>query len=258
MAVDLDIGTTSARVSRVAAPVPASRSDHPVADGRLAAFLDAWLGLWPPASALQVIAWPDRDVPGWDGKTWAGLGVESPAGTVVSLSARLFAGPETIDDAAIAIAAALSIPTPAQGRAALGASVFSLGRAVFRWSERPAALPDIGEWRANDDPRVPDWLRVFNGDVLVAWDDDGRVAAGVGRKIHNRHGQELAVVTEPGNEGRGLARHLIAQAARRVLADGAIPLYFHAPDQIASARVAKAAGFPDRGWQVISMQHRAT
>jgi hypothetical protein len=45
----------------------------------------------------------------------------------------------------------------------------------------------------------------------------------------------------------------VAQAARRVLDDGAVPTYLHAFDNVASARVAEAAGFPDRGWQVFEL-----
>jgi len=45
----------------------------------------------------------------------------------------------------------------------------------------------------------------------------------------------------------------VAQAARRVLADGAVPTYLHAFDNEASARVADAAGFPDRGWHVFEL-----
>ena len=59
------------------------------------------------------------------------------------------------------------------------------------------------------------------------------------------------MVTAERARGRGLARRLVAQAARRVLAGGALPTYLHAPDNEASARVARAAGFPDRGWQVV-------
>lgn len=51
---------------------------------------------------------------------------------------------------------------------------------------------------------------------------------------------------QPG--GGGLARRLVAQAARRVLAEGAVPTYLHSRQNTASARVAEAAGFPDRGW----------
>jgi hypothetical protein len=124
------------------------------------------------------------------------------------------------------------------------------GRGVFRWSTAPAELPDAGVWMPYDDPRVPDWLRPFGGEVLVVLDGD-RYVAGVGLKKHDDAGHEIAVGTEVAARGRGLARRLVAQAARRVLADGAVPTYLHAPDNIASAKAADAAGFPDCGWSVI-------
>ena len=128
-----------------------------------------------------------------------------------------------------------------------------LSRSVFRWSAQSAGLPEVGECVSRHDPRLPTWLRMFNGDVLVAWSDEGKVVAGVGRKLHNRCGHELAVGTEQAHQGRGLARTLVAQAARQVLADGAIPLYFHHPNNVASAWVADAAGFPDCGWRVAGL-----
>jgi GNAT superfamily N-acetyltransferase len=135
----------------------------------------------------------------------------------------------------------------------LGQERGRLGRGCFRWTVRPAELEDAGEWLPVSDPRVPSWLHPFNGDVLVAWDDAGNYGAGVGRKQHDRWGHELAVVTEEALRGRGIARRLVAQAARRVLADGAVPTYLHAFDNVASARVADAAGFPDRGWQFLAL-----
>ena len=124
------------------------------------------------------------------------------------------------------------------------------GRGVFRWSVTPAPLPDVGVWLPADDPRVPPWLRPFGGDVLVVLDGDAYVA-GVGVKRHDAAGHELAVGTEEAARGRGLARRLVAQAARRVLDGGAVPTYLHAPDNVASARAADAAGFPDLGWSVV-------
>jgi GNAT superfamily N-acetyltransferase len=125
---------------------------------------------------------------------------------------------------------------------------------VFRWCERPADLPEAGQWLPATDPVVPDWLRPFGSEVLIARDPDtGDYLAGVGIKRHDRHGRELAVGTEPATRGRGLARRLVAQAARRVLDEGAVPTYQHDPANTASARVADAAGFPDRGWQSLAM-----
>ena len=137
--------------------------------------------------------------------------------------------------------------------AALGQPDAHVHRGVFRWSTAPTPLPDAGVWLAWDDPRVPAWLHPFGGEVLVAL-EDGRYLAGVGIKQHDAHGRELAVGTDPRRRGRGLARRLVAQAARRVLAEGAVPTYLHAPDNVASAHVAEAAGFPDRGWSVLGLR----
>lgn len=221
-------------------------------DERLTMHLRAWIGRWPPKQELDVLVSPERDRPGWDDDTWLGLGAESPDGAVLSLSPRAMTEADAVDIQMLS--AALRAPDPALAFSmALGLPGLGFSRSTFRWAERPAKLPEVGEWVRHDDPRVPMWLQAFNGDVLVAWDDDGRVTAGVGRKIHNRYGHELAVVTEPAQRGRGLARMLVAQAARRTLAEGAIPLYLHLPDNVASARVADAAGFLNPGWHVISL-----
>ncbi|MFD0747996.1 GNAT family N-acetyltransferase [Phytohabitans flavus] len=90
--------------------------------------------------------------------------------------------------------------------------------------------------------------------MLIARDPDtGEYLAGVGIKRHDAHGNELSVGTEAAARGRGLARRLVAQAARRVLDEGAVPTYLHALDNNASAKVAEAAGFPDRGWSVYGI-----
>ncbi|MCM0678948.1 GNAT family N-acetyltransferase, partial [Micromonospora phytophila] len=120
---------------------------------------------------------------------------------------------------------------------------------VFRWCADPAPLPDVGEWIPPAAPGLPSWLRLFDRPVLVVRDERGRYLAGVGVKRHDAYGHELAVGTAPAARGRGLARRLVAQAARRVLADGAVPTYLHDRANTASARVAEAAGFPDRGWR---------
>jgi len=219
---------------------------------RLQRHLRAWLGAWPPARELELVAWSGRDRLGWDGGTCIGLGVESPGGTVLSLSPTLLVDPRAVDPDRVL--AALHAPDAAEAvPAVLGRPDLTLSCATFRWSERPAVLPVVGEWVAADDPRLPTWLRPFNGGVLVAWDERGRYAAGVGVKRHNRHAHELAVATDPAHRGRGLARLLVAQAARRALVQGAVPLYLHHTDNPASARVAEAAGFPDQGWRVISL-----
>jgi len=210
---------------------------------RLDAHLRTWLGAWPPSKELQVVADPQRTEPGWDGGIHRIVGVVSPGGAVLSVppevapTVRALGG--TLDAVASGIGGALGKP---QGTMFQGA---------FRWSEQPAQLPDAGIWLPAEDPRIPSWLGPFGGEVLVALDDDQHYMAGVGIKRHDRYGRELAVGTEPAYQGRGLARKLVAQAARRILQSGAVPTYLHAFSNIASARAADAAGFPDRGWKIL-------
>ena len=215
--------------------------------------LTAWLGQWPPAGAgLSVVGSDVRSVPGWDGHVHDVIGVTMPTGGVLSVApervdavARLVGGRDiTADLAAIAVAGALGEAVGRVGRVGLGA---------FRWSTTPTPTPDTGEWVPTDDPRVPEWLWPFNGDVLIGWDEEGRYGAGVGRKQHDGFGHELSVGTEPVLQGRGIARALVTTAARRILDDGAVPTYLHAHSNVASAHVAEASGFPDEGWQVIGL-----
>ena len=95
------------------------------------------------------------------------------------------------------------------------------------------------------------WLRPFGGQVLVALDDDGRCLAGVGLKRHDDTGREIAVVTEERARGTGLARRLVAQAARAVLAEGRAVTYLHGPATRRPRGSPGRAGFPDTGWQVV-------
>lgn len=228
---------------------------HPAeVDDRLQAHLRSWLGAWPPARPVHVVASRRRTEPGWDGAVRALNGVSTPDGAVVSVppgaAAQVVAAVDELESAGVD-----------DVLAALGQRLADLldlpgarfGAGVFRWSTTPTASDDPGIWLPRDDPRVPPWLRPFNGDVLVALADDGTVAAGVGRKQHDQHGHELAVVTEDAHRGQGLARRLVAQAARRVLDDGAVPVYLHAEDNAASARTADASGFPDVGWRIIGL-----
>lgn len=124
--------------------------------------------------------------------------------------------------------------------------------AVFRWSLEPAALDPLGTWLPADDPLLPEWLRPFGGDCLVVLDDLGYLA-GVGLKRHLDSGWEISVGTEPRGRGQGLARRLVATAARRVLDEGRVPIYLHDDSNHASASAAVAAGFPDRGWRALGV-----
>ncbi|MDR8411687.1 GNAT family N-acetyltransferase [Nonomuraea sp. 3-1Str] len=211
---------------------------------RLSEHLARWLGAWPPASGLDIVGEPGRTRPGWDGRLHPVLGVAGPEGGVLSVPPE-HAGPVSRRYAADGDLAVVGPQVPAM----VGYPQRGWFTAVYRWTLRPPTLPEAGEWVPADDPHVPAWLRPFGGDVLVARDQEtGAHLAGVGIKRHDAYGHELAVVTAPQAQGRGLARGLVAQAARRVLDEGAVPTYMHAPDNLASAAVAVAAGFPDGGW----------
>jgi GNAT superfamily N-acetyltransferase len=219
-----------------------------VADGsRLDRHLRTWLGRWPgDGSGLDVVAWPGREKPGWDGHVHPAVGVRNGDGdgvlsvpaTAVARVRELVAG----DDLLTGLPAAVGRP---------GGAAYA---GVFRWTLDPAPLPDVGVWVPSVHAAVPDWLRVFGGEVLVVLDPEtGGYLAGVGVKCHDAYGRELAVGTVERARGQGLARRLVAQAARRVLDDGAVPTYLHDPANVSSAKTADAAGFPDRGWTVLAV-----
>ena len=217
---------------------------------RLVRHLESWLGAWPPPSGkLVVVGSERREQPGWDGRIQQVTGVATPEGAVLSVPTAAAPDVQALTNGDLE---SLDWLGQRLGEV-LGRPRARFGRGIFRWSAQPADLRDAGEWVDRDDPRVPEWLHPFNSDVLVAWDDEGRYGSGVGRKQHDRFGHELAVATEPALQGRGIARRLVAQAARQVLADGAVPTYLHDPSNIASAHVAEAAGFPDIGWHILGL-----
>lgn len=214
---------------------------------RLDAHLRTWLGAWPPAGPLTITTAPGRTSPGWDGKVREFVGVSCPEGAVFSVPPRLVSAFE-------GLAADLEGLRSADVGAVVGSASARYYEGVFRWSESPSVLEDGGSWVPVDDPRVPSWLKPFGREVLLSFDPaTGEYVAGVGVKVHDGFGHELAVVTEEAARGRGLARRLVAQAARKVIADGAVPTYLHADDNVRSAKVADAAGFPDRGWRVLGI-----
>jgi GNAT superfamily N-acetyltransferase len=223
-------------------------------DARLREHLRTWLGRWPSTAAsatdVDVVGSRRRERGGWDGRVFSLVGIRSPESTVISVRRRKAA---TVRDFAQRPGVSLDellayLPT------LLDRPDQRVHSGVFRWCDHPVDLPDAGNWEKASDPDVPEWLRPFGYEVLIARDPDtGVYLAGVGLKHHDRYGQEIAVGTEPAARGRGLARRLVAQAARRVLDEGAIATYQHDPANIASSRVAEASGFPDRGWRSLGM-----
>jgi GNAT superfamily N-acetyltransferase len=209
--------------------------------------LTSWAGGLPAADELRLVANTRNAEPGWDGRPQLLTGIADPAGrTVVA-----------VPPAAASLLAHHHGPGGARSigllPGVLGKTGHTVERVAFRWTEAPADLPDAGVWVDTASPRLPGWLRPFGGQALVVFDDHGQYLAGVGIKRHDELGHEIAVGTEPQARGQGLARRLVAQAARRILDQGRIPTYLHTFDNAVSSRVAAAAGFPDLGWSALML-----
>ncbi len=230
--------------------------DHQIGDvrDRLDQHLRWWLGgpPLPGPGALNVT--PARNEPGWDGKVRPIQGVTGPEGSVLAVAPGV--APLLEGSTAAEVFADAAAPDGHERLSRRFGMPAGYGMPVFRWSKEAADGPDVGEWIDPEDPRLPDWLRPFNGGVLALFEDDQYVA-GVGLKRHNDLAFELSVGTDPDFRGQGYATDLVAQAAREIIAAGGVPLYQHGPDNEASARVADAAGFPDRGWFMLEI-HPAT
>ena len=213
---------------------------------RLASHLSSWLGAWPPdgPGTLIVTSSPRRSEPGWDGTVRPVAGVATPEGAVLSVPERHVEAVRRLGDTLDTIGPDLPDTVGKPG--------WRFFAGTFRWTEQPIPFDRPGIWLPRDHRDVLPWLKPFNGEVLVGY-EDGEIAAGVGRKIHDLWGHELAVVTEDAHRNRGWAKRLVSQAAERVLEDGAIPIYLHSPFNEASARTADASGFPDRGWQILGI-----
>jgi GNAT superfamily N-acetyltransferase len=209
--------------------------------------LTGWAGGLPAADQLRVVASARNAEPGWDGRPQLLTGIADPVGrTIVA-----------VPQAAAASLAHHHGPGGARRLPllpdVLGRAGHTVERVAFRWTEAPTDLPDAGVWVDTASPRLPGWLRPFGGRALVVFDHRGQYLAGVGIKRHDELGHEISVGTEPQARGQGLARRLVAQAARRILGQGRIPTYLHTFDNAASSRVAAAAGFPDLGWSALML-----
>jgi hypothetical protein len=98
------------------------------------------------------------------------------------------------------------------------------------------------------DPRLPDWvIGHFTGEAWVVLGDHGEVLSTAVLKRYDDRLREISVGTSEAARGRGLAKAVVAAAARSVLAEGRAVLYNHHPDNHASARVAEAVGLHELG-----------
>lgn len=216
---------------------------------RLSEHLRTWLGEWPPRpTGVTVVGHHPRTRPGWDGLLHEVIGVASTNAALLSVPpevaheiAGLVRGKSLEEDLHL-LRQGVAKAFDREGR---------IGRGRFRWTTNPTPTPDVGEWVPTADPRVPDWLKPFNDEVLISWADDGTYGAGVGLKKHDDAGHEISVGTEESMRGRGIGRRLVATAARQILDFGAVPTYLHAFDNYASDKVATASGFDDVGWTVL-------
>ena len=224
-------------------PDAALPSENQVVD-RLHRHLRRWLGAWPPTEGVTIVGCARRAQPCWDGVIRPFAGVSTPEGTVLSVA------PDRLD-AVRAAGSRLEEVLEALPQA-LGQPAAVVGRGVYRYSAAPSNGDRIGEWVPFDDSDVPSWLRPFGGKVLIVR-EGGRYVAGLGIKRHDELGQEVAVATEEPWRGRGLARALVSRAAADILRGGGVPIYLHGRSNAASARVAEAAGFPDRGWFILGL-----
>jgi len=220
---------------------------------RLELHLRSWVGMWPPSSpGIHVIGDDKRLEPTWDGAVRPLQGVGNGESTVIAVP------PDSAD--AVGAAFVEGLDQPGLGDELgdlLGVGPAAFGAGVFRTTAHvDPDIADLGVWFAHQTDELPEWLAPFNGPRLVAFDNDGTPIAGVGIKLHDRYGHEIAVVTDEAARGSGVARRLVATAARKILADGAVPTYLHAPDNLASARVADAVGFADNGWTVHGLWPR--
>jgi GNAT superfamily N-acetyltransferase len=217
-------------------------------DERLVRHLRARLGAWPPAPGAVEVAGDRQREREHGGRWWMpALAVASPEGAVLSV-------PPSVADQLRDRRLDLESDDLWREVAALTGEPDAVrGTGVFRWTGRPVPAPELGVWLDPADPRVPPWLSVFDGEVLVALGEEGAYLGGAGRKRHDPHGHEISVGVEAGARGRGLARALVSRLARRILDDGAVPSYIHDPQNGASCRVAEAAGFPDRGWRAMGL-----
>ncbi|MGB7877277.1 MAG: GNAT family N-acetyltransferase [Ilumatobacteraceae bacterium] len=225
---------------------------EPTSD-RLTLHLRSWAGEWPPPSdGLHVVGDPARLEPTWDGVVRPLQGVGNGHGVVIAVP------PTAVDAVSDAIGNDLDRAGLGDELGViLGVGPAAFGAGVFRTTTGvDPDIDDLGVWFEDQDDDLPEWLAPFNGPRLVAFDENDRPIAGVGIKVHDRYGHELAVVTDGAARGRGFARRLVATAARRVLDEGAVPTYLHDPANHASARVADAVGFGDRGWTVHGLWPR--
>ncbi len=108
------------------------------------------------------------------------------------------------------------------------------------------------------DPRLPAWVHGhFTGEAWVVLDQDGQVLSTAVLKRYDDRLREISVGTAERARGWGLARAVVAAAARHVLGEGRAVLYNHAIDNDASAKVAASVGLHELGRYHVVVSDRS-
>src|SRR5687768_6528752 len=111
---------------------------------QLPEFLAEYLGAWPGTPGLTVVGSDARVRPGWDGQVHDVIGVAGQGTAVISVPPDIA---ELVRDRVRGWEQAEEILPEALGR-----SDRRVYYGTFRWTYRPAALPDAGVWIPADDP----------------------------------------------------------------------------------------------------------
>lgn len=213
---------------------------------QLERFFGRELGVAPEqlsTPGIHLLASPRREAESWCGYQLPVIYVERRGSAVLSVSARLL--PEArwlLEQRAEGVQAARELLTLA---ASLYRSAKLLdGHGLYCEPEgfQPQRTVPIEKLL----PHAPEWELMrehFDGPIFVTRGPDGEVASWAAVKLKDEHVWEIAVTTEEGYRGRGLAKAVVSAATEYILDCGRVPLYVHNGTNIASGRVARALGY---------------
>lgn len=242
------------RIGRGLSPAP-SRSVPRLEDAVLR-FFTAWLGIWPSAGTLRVAPSVRRLTQGSDGSVRPLLGVTSDVrfdfATALSVPPLTFPRVrnlvDDLSDSGFRDLAALRDKLPS----AVGHPDLVCVEADLRWTTRPPEIRDAGTWCHPSQPALPRTKPPSDGPVLVARHRSGRRRASVQLHGHTNFAYQL-VLDADGTSSLDVSAALLSQAAHSVVANGALPFVTADPQDRAMAAVHAAAGFGDRGFQLIEL-----
>jgi GNAT superfamily N-acetyltransferase len=204
---------------------------------------------------IHVVTSPRRARPGWGGYTVPALAISSPKGGIMSVRADLHEriarqfsferettpmGGEDFEQLRRMVYTAIPYAHSLNGHA------MSIDVGAFRPIESQAVLLD------SRDTRGIDLRRRFDGPVYVVFGIRGQIVSWAAIKLKSDTVWEIAVVTESGYRGRGLAKQVVSAATRRILDEGKTPLYVYDRTNFASGRVCRSLGYEQFAEQFFS------